>query len=99
MQAVFLVIGYWHYSVLLGNLWGVVAAVSNFFLMGLTVQKAVTKNEEDAKALVKTSQTLRNMFMVIMAVVGIAVPFFNTWAVIIPLFFPRISILIRGFKK
>ena len=99
MQAVFLVIGYWHYSVLLGNLWGVVAAVSNFFLMGLTVQKAVTKNEEDAKALVKTSQTLRNMFIVIMAVVGIAVPFFNTWAVIIPLFFPRISILVRGFKK
>ena len=35
----------------------------------------------------------------IMAVIGIAVPFFNTWAVIIPLFFPRISILLRGFKK
>ena len=49
MQAVFLVIGQWHFSVFLGNLWGYAAAVGNFFLMGLTVQKAVLKDEEEAK--------------------------------------------------
>ena len=99
MQAVFLVLGYWSVSVLLGNLWGITSAVANFFFMGLAVQKAVTQSEEDARTTIKLSHTLRNMFVLIMAVIGIVVPFFNTWTVIIPLFFPRISIFIRGFRK
>ena len=60
MQSVFLIIGKWHYSVLLGNLWGYASAVANFLLLGLTVQKAVTKDEEEAKKLIKLSHTLRN---------------------------------------
>lgn len=98
MQAVFLIIGQWHYSVLLGNLWGYAAAVSNFLLLGLTVQKAVTKEPEEAKKLIKISHTLRNMLILIVAVIGIVVPFFNSWASIIPLLFPRISILFRKTK-
>ena len=98
MQSVFLIIGQWHYSVILGNLWGFAAAVSNFFLLGLTMQKAVTKEPEEAKKLIKLSHTLRNMLILIVAVIGIVVPFFNTWASIIPLLFPRISILFRKTK-
>ena len=98
MQSVFLIIGQWHYSVLLGNLWGYAAAVSNFLLLGLTVQKAVAKEPEEAKKLIKLSHTLRNMLILIVAVIGIVVPFFNTWASIIPLLFPRISILFRKTK-
>ena len=98
MQSVFLIIGQWHYSVILGNLWGFAAAVLNFFLLGLTVQKAVTKEPEEAKKLIKLSHTLRNMLILIVAVIGIVVPFFNTWASIIPLLFPRISILFRKTK-
>ena len=41
MQAVFLIIGKWNYTVLLGNIWGIIIAVGNFFVMGLFVQKAV----------------------------------------------------------
>ncbi|MBO5852727.1 MAG: hypothetical protein J6Q74_02835 [Clostridia bacterium] len=99
MQAVFLVIGYWSIPVLLGNLWGLISAVANFFFMGLGVQKAVGQSEEDARTTIKLSHTLRNMFVLIMAVVGIVVPFFNTWTVIIPLFFPRIAIFIRSLRK
>lgn len=99
MQAVFLIIGQWHYSVLLGNLWGYAAAVANFFLLGITVQKAVTKDEVEARKTIKLSHTLRNMMILIIAVIGIAIPFFNTWAAIIPLFFPRISIFFRGLSK
>lgn len=99
MQAVFLVIGQWHFSVFLGNLWGYAAAVGNFFLMGLTVQKAVLKDEEEAKKTIKISHTLRNMLILVVAVIGIVIPFFNTWTVIIPLFFPRIAIFFRGFNK
>ena len=97
MQAVFLIIGKWHIYVIFGNLLGVFAAISNFFLMGLSVQKAVTKEPDDAKKLIKLSHSLRNLYIIVLAIIGIVVPFFNTWAVLIPLFFPRISILIRGF--
>ena len=43
MQAVFLIIGMWDYTVLLGNLLGYAAIVLNYFGIGLTVQKALTK--------------------------------------------------------
>lgn len=98
MQAVFLILKYWDYTVLLGNLWGYIGAVANFFLMGLTVQKAVTKTEEEARKTIKLSHTLRSMFILIVAVIGISVPVFNMWAAIIPLLFPRIAILFRSFS-
>jgi len=52
MQSVFLIIGKWDYTVLLGNLLGYLAAVGNFFLLGLTVQSAVEKEEKEAKSLI-----------------------------------------------
>ena len=95
MQAVFLVTGYWDYTVILGNLLSVVFSVLNFFLMGLTVQKAVVKEEKEAKNTMRISQVYRNLMMVVVCAVGIAVPVFNTWSVVIPVFFPRISIAFR----
>ena len=49
LQSVFLIIGKWDYTVLLGNALGFVAAVGNFLLLGITVQNAVLKEEKDAK--------------------------------------------------
>ncbi len=96
MEAVFLILNRWDYTVLLGNLLGAVAAVGNFFLMGLTVQKAVLKEDEkDAKKLMRISQIYRNLLVLVILVVGIFVPVFNTWTVIIPVFFPRISLFFR----
>ncbi len=46
MEAVFLVLGYFDYKVVLGNLFGAFAAVLNFFLMGLSVQKAVERDSQ-----------------------------------------------------
>ena len=48
MQAVFLIVQKWDYTVLLGNLLGIIAVVLNFLLMGITVQNAVLKEEKDA---------------------------------------------------
>lgn len=92
MEAVFLIIGKWDYTVLLGNILGGAVAVVNFLLMGITVQKAVLKDEKEAATLMKLSQTLRNMMLLITCVVAIAVPFMNGVAAVIPLFFPRIAI-------
>ena len=54
MELVFLLLDYWSYKVVLGNLLGFTAAVLNFFLMGYTVQKAVLLEEKEAKKKQKT---------------------------------------------
>ena len=95
LQAVFLVIGKWNYTVLLGNLLSGATAIFNFLLMGITVQKAVLKEEKEAKTAIKASQALRTFLLFAVAALGVLLPCFNTWTVIIPLLFPRIAIAFR----
>ena len=96
MEALFLIIGKWDYTVLLGGLYGAAVAVGNFFLMGLTVQKCLTLEPDEAKKRMKLSQQGRMLMLLVLCVIGGAVPFFNTIAVLIPQFFPRIGVTIRG---
>ena len=96
MQPVFLVIGQWDLTVLLGNLYGAAAAVGNFFLMGLTVQHCLTLQPEDAKKKMKFSQQMRLLMLLVLCVIGAALSCFNTIALLVPQFFPRIGVTIRG---
>ncbi len=95
MQAVYLIIGQWNVTVLLGNLLGGFAAVLNFFLMGLTVQKVLGMEEKDARTRIRTSQHLRMLMLAIFAVIGAAVPCFDLLATLLPLLFPRIGVTLR----
>ncbi len=95
MQSVFLIIGKWDYTVLLGNLLSALVAVANFFLMGLSVQSAVQKEEKEAKNTMKASQSLRTLMLFVAVVLGVLLPCFSIWTAIIPLFFPRIAIVFR----
>ena len=97
MQAVFLVIGEWDYTVLLGNILSASAAVLNFFLMGISIQKALEKDENDAKKTIKLSQSYRFLFLIVVLVAGAAIPCFNLWAVLVPVLFPRIAIVFRPY--
>lgn len=99
MQAVFLVIGKWNYTVLFGNLLSWFAALGNFFFMGIGVQKAVSLDEADAKKMMKLSQSLRTLALFAVVVIGVVLDCFNTFAVIIPVFFPRIAIMFRPVFK
>ena len=96
MEAVFLIIGQWDITVLLGGLYGAAVAVGNFFLMGLTVQKCLTLEPDEAKKRMKLSQQGRLMLMLVLCMIGAALPCFNTIALLIPQFFPRIGVTIRG---
>jgi hypothetical protein len=96
MQAVFLIIGQWNYTVLLGNLYGAVIAVGNFFLMGLTVQKCLTLEPDDAKKRMKLSQQGRLLMLLVFCMIGAALPWLNTIALLVPQFFPRIGVTVRG---
>ena len=95
MEAVFLIIGKWDYTVLLGNLLSAAAVILNFFLMGLGVQKSVMLEEKEAKQTMKLSNMLRTLMMFVFLVIGVVISVFNTWSLIITLIFPRIAILLR----
>ena len=101
LQAVFLILGIWHYNVLLGNLYSDAVVIFNFFMIGLTVQKAVSKPENDAKQFMKTTGSLRMVFLFVMTVIGVVIStktgVFNIWSVVIPLFFPRAAIMLRPY--
>lgn len=95
MQAVFLIIQRWSYTILLGNIWGAAVAVANFFVMGLYVQKAVSQEEQDAKKTMKMSYSLRMTAVLLFTIIGIAIPIFSWITVTIPLIFPSIAIFLR----
>ena len=62
MQSVFLIIGKWDTTVLFGNLLGGGAAVLNFFLMGLGVQKALGKEQKEAANVTELSKVTRVLY-------------------------------------
>lgn len=99
MQIIFIIIGKWTYKVLLGNLLSSSVMVANFFLLGRTVQKAVTQDEKESKKTFKASVSLRTLFVFVFVVLGVVLPCFSTIATIIPLFFTRIAIAFRPLVK
>ena len=95
MEIVFVVLGRFDYTVLLGNLLGGGWAILNFFLMALAVQKSVKKElPQEAKLVLQNSYTKRLLFSVAILLNGIKVEYFNWISVVIPLIFPRITIAI-----
>lgn len=99
LQAVFLIIGKWDITVFLGNVLSYAVSILNFFLIGLTVQKAVEKEEKEAKDTMKLSQSLRMLMIFAVVCVGVAFPVFNNWSVIIPLLFPRVAIALSSVLR
>ena len=59
MESVFLIIRHWQLTVLFGNLVGAGVGILNFFLLGLSVQKAVKSEEKRAKDILRASHALR----------------------------------------
>ncbi len=95
MESVFLIAGAWDYKVILGNILGIIAAVLNFFLMGLGVQSALGKSSEDAAKLMRMSQSLRMLMLFVFAAIAVLAPIFNIISALVPLLFPRIAIMLR----
>ena len=99
MQAAFLLFRKWDYTVLLGNLLSLAIGVLNFYFMGISVQKAVDKEQADAARLMRASQGIRNVAVFASVATGVVLPWFNTVAVILPIFFPRVAVAFRPLIK
>lgn len=94
MDLVFLCLGKWELAVLWGTLMGGGWAILNFFLLGLTVQAMVADpDEKRAKRKFQLSYSLRMLLTIVLAAVALRLPGINGVAVVISLFFPRLTIL------
>ncbi len=95
MQAVFIFTNSWDYTVITGNILGILIMTVNFYLMGIGVKKAVAADEKEAKKILKLSQSLRSLLVLIVLAIGVSLSCFSTLATIIPMVFPRIAIALR----
>lgn len=95
MIAVFAALRRLDYTVFLGAALGSAAAIGNFILMGLAVQKAM-EDPDRAKAIVQGSYAKRMVGMVAVMVLGLALPCFNKVAVLVPFLLPGMTIRIMG---
>lgn len=94
MNLIFALLGRWDATVLLGSLLGSALAVLNFFLLGLSVQKlAAAEDEKRARASFQFSYSMRMLAMMVVAAVAVSRPWFHWAATLIPLLFPRLTIL------
>ena len=85
------------YTVILGGLGGGIIAVLNFFLMGLTVQKVVSLEDEgQARTKMKASYSQRMLLQLLWGIAAIAAPCFQFAAGLLPLLFPNIVIKTMG---
>ena len=96
MVAVYLIIGKFELDVLISALIGASISILNFFMLGLTVQKAVTmEDENNRKNLMKISQSMRFLLIAVLIVVFCAVCKLPPIPMVIPLFFTRITFFVR----
>lgn len=104
MLIVFAVLRRLDLTVFLGALLGYIAAVGNFFMMALMVQKATTtelpgETEDERSArirrMVKLSYTQRRLFQGAVIVVAMVSPWFNWIPAVIELVFPTVTIYMR----
>lgn len=94
-QGVCLLAGWWSFPVLWGTLLGGSAAILNFLLMGLTVQKALGQDEKRSALTIRTSQGGRLIVLGLVLALAAILDVFNIWTTIIPLLVPRIAMALR----
>lgn len=94
MNLIFLLCGAWTMRVLWSTLLGGGWAVINFILLAFSVQiAAAAENEKRGKLKLQLSYSLRMLGTLAVVVVGLQVSCFHWLPVVLPLLFPRITIL------
>ena len=95
MLAVYAVLGKFTVGVLLGGLLGSAYAIFNFFMLGMTLQKAASMTDQQmAHMKVRSSYSTRMIGMLILAVVAFALPFVEGIPCRIALLFQRATIFV-----
>ena len=85
---------FFDYTVITGVLLGFAGAALNFLFLALAVSKSVEKGEKGAKNFVQATYTGRLLFMALIIVLGIKLPYFNGYTTVIPFVLVRPVIML-----
>lgn len=91
---VFFILGFFDIAVLYGGLLGSFVSFLNFFFLAVTVEMSVKKGKSNAQGTMGISYMVRLLFIALAVVFAIKSSYINYVSAVIPLIFPRISILI-----
>ena len=97
---VFLVIRHWDYTVLLGSLWGLAMTTIFFYMICVSVPRALSLDDPELAAKhMRTSQLERTAILAVGIFVAIKFPHFYWPASLVPLLFTRISISVLHLER
>lgn len=97
---VFFVIGRWNHTVLIGSLWGLALTCIFFYMICVSVPRALAMEDPDLAAKhMRTSQLERTRILGVGIFVAIKAPFIYWPAALIPLLFTRISISVLHLER
>jgi len=102
MELVFLLFGRWRPAVLYGNLLTVFATTLNFYLMCLSLTRALAQggDEKSVQARMKASSTGRMLLLGLIVAGGcyasVKWDAVDLWATLIPLLFVRVTLFVRS---
>ncbi|MBQ4048582.1 MAG: hypothetical protein IJC93_09465 [Clostridia bacterium] len=103
MMAIYLLIGYYDASVLLGGIIGGVLAVGNFLFMAigasLAADKALAQNVKGGKAVIRNSMLLRYLVIFVILAACAKSGLCDAIALVIPLIFVRPIMMISEFFR
>ena len=88
---------FFDYTAVTGTLLGFAGASLSFFFLALVVAKSVEKGNDGAGKFIQATYMLRILFMAVVIVIGLKLPYFNGYAVIIPFLLLRPTIMLANF--
>ena len=94
---VFFALGYYTPKALYGAILSAAGGILDFFLLALTVTRALSYSPEEeaaAKGILKLSRIARMAFL--LAVLAVGVILFSPWSTLITIIFPRVVIAVRN---
>ncbi|MBR1711282.1 MAG: ATP synthase subunit I [Clostridia bacterium] len=95
MMIVYLCIHQLTYKVVLGGIIGTAYAIFNFYLLGMTIQKAAALNDPDlAQRQVRSSYSSRMAGWLLVCVLCFVLPFTEGIPCMVAMLFPRITIFV-----
>ncbi len=96
---VFLILGYWDFSVLLGSLWGYMLTMIMLFMLAKSVEKAVDKDPKQSGMYMQSTYIARAVVMAVGVYLAIQINSINWISTCIALVFTKVSIMIITYIR
>ena len=88
------------YTLIVGAVYGNIIAAANFWLMGLTAEKAVKMGSaRSAQTYMNAMYCVRYLGVFALLTAAALLPFINLITALVPLFFARICITLRALRE